>query len=49
MKYLIQKILGINAIIKEQQKTNNLLEKLCSEMKRNSDLVEKYNNAYHIH
>lgn len=49
MKKLIQRLLGLDMILKEQQKTNNLLSDLVTEMKRNSDLVEKYNKAYHIH
>lgn len=49
MKKLIQRLLGLDLIIKEKQKTNALLSELLKEMKRNSDLVETYNRAYHIH
>lgn len=49
MKKLIQKLLGLDTILKEQQKTNNLLSELLREMKRNSDLIERYNKAYHIY
>ena len=44
----IRKVLGITSLINEQKKTNELLEKLIKECKRNSDLVEAYNRAYHV-
>lgn len=48
MVRIIKKLFGLDLILKEQEKTNKLLSDLIREMKRNSDLVEKYNNAYHI-
>lgn len=38
----------MNDLIEQQKQTNHLLEQVCKELKRNSDLVEKYNHAYHI-
>ena len=32
----------------EQKKTNELLEKILKECKRNSDLVDAYNRKYHV-
>ena len=45
---ILKKLLGIDKLIVEQQETNKLLEKIYYESKRNSDLVAKYNRAYHI-
>tara|TARA_R110000744_G_scaffold210286_2_gene329378 strand:- start:1019 stop:1162 length:144 start_codon:yes stop_codon:yes gene_type:complete len=45
---ILEKLLGIDKLIVEQQETNKLLEKIHYESKRNSDLVDKYNRAYHI-
>ena len=44
----IKKIFGLDTLLAEQKKTNELLLQIHKESKRNSDLVEKYNNAYHI-
>lgn len=48
MKKLIQNILGISEIIEEKKKQTQLLEKILAECKRNSDLVQAYNRAYHV-
>jgi hypothetical protein len=48
MKKWIQKILGITQIIEEKKKQTEILDKIYKECKRNSDLVEAYNRAYHV-
>ena len=44
----IKKILGITELIAKQDKTNNLLEEIAKQTKRNADLQQRYNEAYHI-
>ena len=44
----LQRIFMTKEKMLEQKKTNDLLEKILKELKRNSDLVEAYNKAYHI-
>lgn len=48
MKKWIQNFFGITQIIEEKKKQTNLLENIYKECKKNSDLVEAYNRAYHI-
>jgi len=48
MKKFIKKLFGLDIILKEQEKTNKILSDIHFQLKRNSDLVEKYNKAYHI-
>lgn len=48
MKKWIQRLLGLDRILTEREKTNSLLDAIYKELKRNSDLVEKYNKAHHI-
>lgn len=48
MKKWIQKILGIDQIIEEEKKQTEILNSIYRECKRNSDLVEAYNKAYHV-
>lgn len=48
MKKWIQQILGITQIIEEKKKQTDILNKIYKECERNSDLVERYNRAYHI-
>lgn len=48
MKKWLQNLFGITQIIEEKKKQTELLEKIHRECKRNSDLVEAYNRAYHI-
>jgi len=44
----IKRILGITELVKEQIKTNELLNDILIQTKRSADLKEKYNDAYHI-
>ena len=44
----IKNILGITELIAKQDKTNNLLEEIAKQTKRNADLQQKYNKAYHV-
>ncbi len=44
----LRSIFMVEDRLSEQKKTNALLEQLVKELKRNSDLVEAYNKAYHI-
>lgn len=48
MKRWIQNLLGITQIIEEKKKQTKILDNIYKECKRNSDLVEDYNRAYHI-
>lgn len=48
LKKWIQNIFGITQLIAENKRSNDLLEKILNDVKRNSDLAEAYNKAYHI-
>ena len=45
---IIQKLLGIDTLVSEQKKTNTWLKRIAEQSKRNADLQEAYNKAYHI-
>ena len=44
----IKRKLGIETLIIEQKNTNIWLEIIATQVKRNADLQDKYNKAYHI-
>ena len=44
----IQRLLGLERLLFETKRTNDLLEEIVKETKRNADLQKKYNDAYHI-
>lgn len=44
----LKKKLGITELIEEQQRTNELLEKIFHESSKISNSVRAYNHAYHI-
>ena len=44
----IRKILGIEELVKKQEETNALLKEIVEHTKRNANLQQKYNEAYHI-
>lgn len=48
MKKYLQNLFGISQIIEEKKRQTELLKKIHQECKRNSDLAEAYNRAYHI-
>jgi hypothetical protein len=48
MKKWLMNFLGFTELLKKQQRTNEILELIHKECKRNSDLVEAYNRQYHI-
>ena len=48
MKKWILKLLGLDLIIESQKTIINLLGEIALHTKRNAELQEKYNKAYHI-
>ena len=44
----IKRRLGITELINEQKQTNIWLQRIAEQSKRNADLQEKHNRAYHI-
>lgn len=48
MRKLLMNLIGISTLIKEQKNTNRLLAEIYNETKRNRELREAYNRAYHI-
>jgi hypothetical protein len=44
----IKRILGITELLIKQKETNTLLKVIAHQTKRNADLQESYNKAYHI-
>ena len=44
----IKRRLGITELINEQKQTNIWLQRTAEQSKRNADLQEKHNKAYHI-
>ena len=44
----IKRKLGIETLIIEQKNTNVWLKRIAEQTKRNADLQENYNKAYHV-
>ena len=47
MKWIKRK-LGITDIVKKQDEANKILIEIAEQTRRNADLQERYNKAYHV-